>query len=175
MVVSRPAAPPGDGCARSRKSRICTIIVLWQDLARPSTLPPSPRSGLPETTLGHAGSGRRRELVLHKTANYGTNLRALGVVDRVLTRAAHYPRGFKVRLTSGVVGRVTEIVQASGREQVASTVKGAARDPKEPTTDRLRGERRKTYGRDGRRTRTEAYLASILANPPVPGIRLRDA
>ena len=32
-----------------------------------------------------------------------------GVVERILTKAAYHPHGIKVKLSSGVVGRVKEI------------------------------------------------------------------
>ena len=44
-------------------------------------------------------------------ADYGTD-RRIGTVARVLTRAAEHPRGFKVELVGGVVGRVCEVVDA---------------------------------------------------------------
>jgi len=34
-----------------------------------------------------------------------------GIVQDVLTRSANHPHGIKVRLTSGVVGRVKEIIK----------------------------------------------------------------
>jgi uncharacterized repeat protein (TIGR03833 family) len=34
-----------------------------------------------------------------------------GIVQDVLTRAAVHPHGIKVRLASGVVGRIKEIIQ----------------------------------------------------------------
>ena len=43
-------------------------------------------------------------------ADYGTDRRVVGTVARVLTRAAEHPRGFKVELVGGVVGRVCEVV-----------------------------------------------------------------
>jgi uncharacterized repeat protein (TIGR03833 family) len=33
-----------------------------------------------------------------------------GVVDRILTNSATHPHGIKVRLVSGVVGRVKEVI-----------------------------------------------------------------
>lgn len=36
-----------------------------------------------------------------------------GVVKEVLTRSGVHPRGIKVRLTSGVVGRVKEILKGA--------------------------------------------------------------
>ena len=41
--------------------------------------------------------------------NYGTSIRIEGVVSRVLTKSAAHRHGFKVMLTTGVVGRCTEI------------------------------------------------------------------
>ncbi|MEK7212763.1 MAG: YwbE family protein [Patescibacteria group bacterium] len=38
--------------------------------------------------------------------NYGTNNFKQGVVQEILTSAARHPRGIKVRLTDGSVGRV---------------------------------------------------------------------
>ena len=37
--------------------------------------------------------------------------RTEGIVQDVLTRSANHPHGIKVRLTSGVVGRVKEILK----------------------------------------------------------------
>jgi uncharacterized repeat protein (TIGR03833 family) len=34
-----------------------------------------------------------------------------GIVQDVLTRSANHPHGIKVRLTSGVIGRVKEIIK----------------------------------------------------------------
>lgn len=39
-----------------------------------------------------------------------TGKRTRGVVQDVLTKSPHHPRGIKVRLRSGEVGRVQEIV-----------------------------------------------------------------
>lgn len=41
--------------------------------------------------------------------NYGTDVRIEGIVSRVLTKSAAHRHGFKVMLTTGVVGRCTEI------------------------------------------------------------------
>ena len=35
-----------------------------------------------------------------------------GVVDRILTKSATHPHGIKVRLASGIVGRVKEVFDA---------------------------------------------------------------
>ena len=35
-----------------------------------------------------------------------------GTVDRILTNSATHPHGIKVRLVSGVVGRVKEVIPA---------------------------------------------------------------
>ncbi|MFV0395930.1 MAG: YwbE family protein [Coprobacillaceae bacterium] len=34
-----------------------------------------------------------------------------GVVERILTNSSNHPRGIKVKLESGIVGRVAEIVE----------------------------------------------------------------
>lgn len=34
-----------------------------------------------------------------------------GIVERLLTNSSHHPHGIKVRLESGVVGRVFEIIE----------------------------------------------------------------
>ena len=34
-----------------------------------------------------------------------------GVVQRLLTKSSHHPHGIKVRLESGIVGRVKEIIE----------------------------------------------------------------
>ena len=40
-----------------------------------------------------------------------------GVVKDILTKSAVHPHGIKVRLTSGVVGRVTAVIPASNPDQ----------------------------------------------------------
>lgn len=44
--------------------------------------------------------------------NYGSGVLTEGVVQGVLTHSEFHPRGHKVRLTSGVIGRVQEFVDA---------------------------------------------------------------
>lgn len=44
-------------------------------------------------------------------ADQATGKRTRGVVATLLTRSAHHPHGIKVRLQSGQVGRVAEIIQ----------------------------------------------------------------
>lgn len=85
-------------------------------------------------------------------ANYGTELRTVGTVARVLTRAANHPRGHKVMLQNGVVGRCTQLIER------VDSVEEAIRAP--PSSE---GE-----------MSSEEYLASIDLTPPPPGIRLRD-
>ena len=41
--------------------------------------------------------------------NYGTDVRIEGIVSRVLTKSAAHRHGFKVMLTTGIVGRCTAI------------------------------------------------------------------
>jgi uncharacterized repeat protein (TIGR03833 family) len=42
-----------------------------------------------------------------------TGKRTRGIVKDILTNSAHHPHGIKVRLVSGEVGRVQEIVTAT--------------------------------------------------------------
>jgi len=42
--------------------------------------------------------------------NYGTNKYVQGIVKDVLTSIANHPRGTKVRLTDGTIGRVQWLV-----------------------------------------------------------------
>jgi uncharacterized repeat protein (TIGR03833 family) len=44
-------------------------------------------------------------------AHYGTRNYAQGIVKEILTSAASHPRGIKVRLTDGTVGRVQWLVE----------------------------------------------------------------
>jgi uncharacterized repeat protein (TIGR03833 family) len=39
----------------------------------------------------------------------GTNILTPGVVQDILTNSPNHPRGIKVRLTSGIIGRVQEL------------------------------------------------------------------
>lgn len=43
--------------------------------------------------------------------NYGTNKYKQGIVQSVLTSMANHPRGIKVRLTDGTIGRVQWLVE----------------------------------------------------------------
>lgn len=51
------------------------------------------------------------EIVLKQDQRSGRTTR--GVVKELLTKSAHHPHGIKVRLESGEVGRVKEIVTES--------------------------------------------------------------
>ncbi|MFO7730699.1 MAG: YwbE family protein [Spirochaetia bacterium] len=44
-----------------------------------------------------------------KKQDQGTGHLTDGVVDRILTKSAYHPHGIKVRLASGVVGRIKKI------------------------------------------------------------------
>jgi len=81
-------------------------------------------------------------------ANYGTDLRTVGTVSRLLTRAPQHPRGFKVMLSDGTVGRCTELLE-----------RGAPPPPQQQ--------------RRPQKSESDEYLESLLVPPP-PGIRLRD-
>jgi uncharacterized repeat protein (TIGR03833 family) len=39
-----------------------------------------------------------------------------GIVQRILTNSPHHPHGIKVMLENGIVGRVKEIVTATGNQ-----------------------------------------------------------
>ncbi len=53
--------------------------------------------------------GIRVAIVLKKDQRSGK--RTEGVVKEILTKSQHHPHGIKVRLTSGEVGRVKEILK----------------------------------------------------------------
>ncbi|KAL1510214.1 hypothetical protein AB1Y20_006542 [Prymnesium parvum] len=82
----------------------------------------------------------QRVAVVQK-AHYATGERTLGVVADVLTRASEHRRGFKVRLTSGVVGRTLEILSepsGGGRRGESVSSRGAgASDPLEKSSAEL--------------------------------------
>ena len=86
-------------------------------------------------------------------ANYGTDVRSVGVVGRVLTRAAEHPRGFKVRLSNGIVGRVTELIERCATEATQAS--------------------RRAPGTEAAAESSDAYLDTIMETP-APGIRLSD-
>ena len=52
-------------------------------------------------------------------AHQASGERTEGVVLRLLTRSEHHPRGIKVELTSGVVGRVQELGAAGAADGAA--------------------------------------------------------
>lgn len=61
------------------------------------------------TLSEHIDEGESRvKIVLKK--DQGTDRRVEGVVKEILTPKAHHPRGIKVRLMDGQVGRVQEIL-----------------------------------------------------------------
>ena len=43
--------------------------------------------------------------------NYGSGVLTEGIVQDVLTHSSFHPRGHKVRLTSGIIGRVQEFME----------------------------------------------------------------
>ena len=47
-----------------------------------------------------------------KKQDQGTGHLTDGVVDRILTKSAFHPHGIKVRLESGVVGRIKKIYKS---------------------------------------------------------------
>jgi len=54
-------------------------------------------------------AGMEVDIILKKDQRSGELTR--GVVQDILTSSAHHSRGIKVRLTSGEVGRVTNIIE----------------------------------------------------------------
>ena len=67
----------------------------------------SPTKG---TARGQIQVGMRVAIVLKQDQNTGKTTE--GVVKDLLTKSAFHPHGIKVRLESGVVGRVKEILEA---------------------------------------------------------------
>jgi uncharacterized repeat protein (TIGR03833 family) len=51
------------------------------------------------------------EIVLKEDQHTGKRLR--GIVKNILTKSEHHPHGIKVRLETGEVGRVKEIIHES--------------------------------------------------------------
>lgn len=61
------------------------------------------------TLKEHIDEGESRvKIVLKK--DQGTNRRVEGIVKDILSPGAHHPRGIKVRLMDGQIGRVQEII-----------------------------------------------------------------
>ncbi|WP_026074173.1 YwbE family protein [Brevibacillus massiliensis] len=55
--------------------------------------------------------GREVEIILKKDQKTGKTTR--GIVKDILTNSAHHPRGIKVRLQDGQIGRVQAIIEKS--------------------------------------------------------------
>jgi len=53
------------------------------------------------------------EVYIVQKQDQSTGKRTRGIVKEILTSSAHHPHGIKVRLESGEVGRVQEIVDKS--------------------------------------------------------------
>lgn len=49
--------------------------------------------------------------------NYGSGVLTEGIVQDVLTHSAFHPRGHKVRLTDGTIGRVQEFLELNTGNQ----------------------------------------------------------
>lgn len=60
-------------------------------------------------TRSYLKSGTKVKIVQKKDQRSGTLTE--GVVETILTKSAFHPHGIKVRLTSGEVGRVKEILK----------------------------------------------------------------
>ena len=68
--------------------------------------------GVPGTRREAIMPGQTVEIVLKQDQRTGRRTR--GVVKEILTRSPMHPHGIKVRLTSGAVGRVKEILDVTG-------------------------------------------------------------
>jgi uncharacterized repeat protein (TIGR03833 family) len=93
---------------------------------------------------------------------YGTDERSVGIVARVLTRAAEHPRGHKVRLEDGIVGRCTELLQ-----------RGTARPEETSRAEARYCNRGPAAMRRSDEPSSDDMLAELFETP-APGIRLRD-
>jgi uncharacterized repeat protein (TIGR03833 family) len=62
------------------------------------------------TKRSHIKVGSKVSIVLKKDQR--TDRRTEGIVQNILTKSATHPHGIKVRLESGAVGRVKEILEA---------------------------------------------------------------
>mmetsp|Transcript_11662 Transcript_11662/g.17123 ORF Transcript_11662/g.17123 Transcript_11662/m.17123 type:complete len:125 (-) Transcript_11662:332-706(-) len=85
---------------------------------RPRSPPP------PIPPQGQPGRGCFRELLLNseevwvvQKADQRSGHETKGTIDRLLTKSPYHPRGIKVMLTSGQVGRVTRIVNDGDIEE----------------------------------------------------------
>lgn len=79
------------------------------------------------TKRRHLRVGQRVNIVLKK--DQGTGTLTEGVIARFLTKSKYHPRGIKVKLKDGQVGRVQEIldpVSAKEPEDVWSLINGMA-------------------------------------------------
>lgn len=98
--IAAQAAVGLHAAARSRQRSVRTPAVGGE---------PSPAA----TNLASVRVGLRVSVV--QKEHQRTGERTEGVVLRLLTKASHHPRGIKVMLESGVVGRVREIVAQESR------------------------------------------------------------
>lgn len=64
-------------------------------------------AGIPGTERENVPPGTEVNIVLKRDQQSGRRTR--GIVQDILTSKSHHPRGIKVRLTDGQVGRVQEI------------------------------------------------------------------
>lgn len=64
------------------------------------------------TERGNITPGCRVRIILKQDQRTGKTTE--GIVKDLLTKAPHHSRGIKVRLTSGAVGRVAEILGGQG-------------------------------------------------------------
>lgn len=107
---SQAAGPSGDAPEHARWSE---EPAAGQGSARPQAAPPTgaAQGAGPSAAAQNRGRIRpgARVLVVQK-AHQPTGELTEGIVSQLLTSSAHHPRGVKVRLASGVVGRVQQVL-----------------------------------------------------------------
>ena len=74
-----------------------------------SPSPPTPQSGQPGRQFHRSCIPIDAEVFVLKKEDQRTGRETRGIVSRHLTRSEYHPRGIKVMLTDGVVGRVIRI------------------------------------------------------------------
>ncbi len=62
-----------------------------------------------QTIRNEIKQGQRVEIIEKQNQRNGKTTG--GIVEQILTNSSHHPRGIKVRLTSGAVGRVSKIMK----------------------------------------------------------------
>ena len=125
--------------------------------------------------------------------DYGTDVRIVGIVARVLTRSAQHARGFKVQLVDGVIGRCTDLIDvaaidessgggrlgggATPREADARSARRAPRGAAELAVGVQRQAKANDKPSSEDEMSSEEYLAALNLEgelAPPPGQRLAD-